>query len=96
MTSNARLTTRGLRPQAELIFKQINLANEVLTDATKRRQYDAGTDFADLVVGFWDGLVRRMQVRMSGFHPWPAKHACPSLARHLLLRRARAQCSRRA
>ena len=53
------------RLQAELIFKQINLANEVLTDEAKRQQYDAGTytSISDLVGGFWDTFKQRMNGR---------------------------------
>jgi len=47
--------------QAELIFKQINLANEVLTDEAKRREYDKGANLADLVAGFWESLARKMR-----------------------------------
>lgn len=50
------------RLQAELIFKQINLANEVLTDSAKRTRYDAGeSSLSELVSGFWDRLTQRMQ-----------------------------------
>ena len=49
------------RLQAELIFKQINFAHEVLSNEVKRRQYDAGSaNIADLVAGFWESLTKRM------------------------------------
>lgn len=42
----------------------MNLANEVLSNAAKRREYDDGArNFADLVSGFWQSLSRRMRSR---------------------------------
>ena len=46
--------------EAETRFKQLNLAQAVLTDAAKRRKYDAGTaSVADLMVGWWDKVTSR-------------------------------------
>ena len=49
---------------AQLIFKQVNFANEVLTNEAKRRQYDAGSaPLSELISGFWEQLAARMQGR---------------------------------
>ena len=46
--------------EAETRFKQLNLAQAVLTDAAKRRQYDAGTaSVADLTIGWWEKMTAR-------------------------------------
>ena len=46
--------------EAETRFKQLNLAQGVLIDAAKRRQYDAGTSsVADLMIGWWEKLTAR-------------------------------------
>ena len=52
--------TEAERLEAETRFKSINLAQGVLTDAAKRRKYDAGTaSVADLMVGFWEKVTAR-------------------------------------
>ena len=46
--------------EAETRFKQLNLAQAVLTDAAKRKRYDAGNaSVADLMVGWWDKVRSR-------------------------------------
>ena len=46
--------------EAETRFKQLNLAQAVLTDAAKRRRYDAGkASVADLMAGWWGKLTAR-------------------------------------
>ena len=48
------------RAEAETRFKQLNLAQAVLSDAAKRRKYDAGgASVADLMAGWWGKLTAR-------------------------------------
>ena len=52
--------TEAERREAETRFKTLNLAQGVLTDAVKRRKYDAGTaSVADLMVGWWEKVTTR-------------------------------------
>ena len=52
--------------EAETRFKQLNLAQGVLTDAAKRRKYDAGTaSVADLMIGWWEKMAQRRKPKRS-------------------------------
>ena len=59
--------TEAVRREAETRFKTLNLAQGVLTDAAKRRKYDAGTaSVADLMIGWWEKATARWGRRSSG------------------------------
>ena len=46
---------------------EVNLANEILCDAAKRRAYDAGSkSVGELVRGVWQSLTRRMSGKRVG------------------------------
>ena len=65
--------TEAEKLEAETRFKQLNLAQGVLMDAAKRRQYDAGTaSVADLMMGWWEKMTKGKDWWQGSARPPPA------------------------
>ena len=65
-SARARLLLLFASAHSYLRWLAAHVISQVLSNAAKRRQYDAGQSFSDLVAGFWQTLAKRMQGKQKG------------------------------